>query len=88
MASSERDVDWQSTKKTVLERSRHMFNNQFMSDVVLCCEGSRQEFRSHKYGKTETEKRKRKSEKKGKRRKSGKAEKRVKDGKAEKRKKG
>ena len=26
-----------------------MFNNQLMSDVVLCCEGSRQEFRSHKY---------------------------------------
>ena len=49
MASSERDVDWQSTKKTVLERSCHMFNNQFMSDVVLCCEGSSKEFRSHKY---------------------------------------
>ena len=39
-------------------------------------------------GKTETEKRKRKSGKKGKRRKSGKAEKRVKGGKAEKRVKG
>ena len=49
MESSDQDVDWQSTKKTVLERSRHMFNNPFMSDVVLCCEGSRQEFRSHKY---------------------------------------
>ena len=35
--------------KTVLECSRHMFINPFMSDVVFCCEGSRQEFRSHKY---------------------------------------
>ena len=47
MASSE--VDWQSTKKTVLERSRHMFNNPFMSDVGLCCEGSSKEFHAHKY---------------------------------------
>ena len=49
MTSSQQDVDWQSTKKTVLERSRHMFNNPLMSDVVLCCEGSSKEFRSHKY---------------------------------------
>ena len=49
MASSQQDVDWQSSKKTVLERSRHMFNNPFMSDVVLCCEGSSKDFRSHKY---------------------------------------
>ena len=48
MASSQ-DIDWQSSKKTVLQRSRHMFNNPFMSDVVLCCEGSSKEFRSHKY---------------------------------------
>ena len=47
MASS--DVDWQSTKKTVLERSRHMFNNFFMSDVGLCCEASSKEFHAHKY---------------------------------------
>ena len=47
MASSE--VDWQSTKKTVLERSRHMFNNPFMSDVGLCCKGSSKEFHAHKY---------------------------------------
>ena len=47
MASSE--VDWQSTKKTVLERSRHMFNNPFMSDVGLCCEDSSKEFHAHKY---------------------------------------
>ena len=48
MASS--DVDWQSTKKTVLERSRHMFNNPFMSDIGLCCEGrSSKEFHAHKY---------------------------------------
>ena len=47
MASSA--VDWQSTKKTVLERSRHMFNNPFMSDVGLCCEGLSKEFHAHKY---------------------------------------
>ena len=45
MTSSQHDIDWQSTKKTVLERSRHMFNNPFM----LCCEGSSKEFHSHKY---------------------------------------
>ncbi len=42
------DVDWQSTKKTVLERSRHMFNNPF-SDVVFTCEGSGMKFFAHKY---------------------------------------
>ena len=47
MASS--DVDWQSTEKTVLERSRHMFNNPFMSDIVLRCEDYSKEFHAHKY---------------------------------------
>ena len=36
-------------KKTVLERSRHMFNNPFMSDVAFSCEGSRKKFFAHKY---------------------------------------
>ena len=49
MASSQANVDWQSTKKTVLERIRHMFNNPFMSDVGLCWEGSSKEFHAHKY---------------------------------------
>ena len=49
MASSQQDVNWQSTKNTVLERSRHMFSNPFMSDVMLCCEGCSKQFRSHKY---------------------------------------
>ena len=49
MATSQQDVDWQSTKKTVLERSRHMFNNPFMSDVKFSCEDSDKEFFAHKY---------------------------------------
>ncbi len=49
MATSQQDVDWQSTKKTVLERSRHMFNNPFMSDVRFSCEDSDKEFFAHKY---------------------------------------
>ena len=49
MAKSQQDVDWQSTKKTVLERSRHMFNNSFMSDVMFSCEGSDKKFFAHKY---------------------------------------
>ncbi len=49
MATSQQDVDWQSTKKTVLERSRHMFNNPFISDVVFSCEGSDKKFFAHKY---------------------------------------
>ena len=35
MESSQRDVDWQSTKKTVLERSRHMFNNPVNATAVI-----------------------------------------------------
>ena len=40
MATSEQDGDWKSTKKTVLERSRDIFNNPFMSDVMFSREGS------------------------------------------------
>ena len=49
MAKSEQYVDWQSTKNTVLERSRHMFNNPFMSDIMFSCEGSDKKFFAHKY---------------------------------------
>ena len=49
MAKSEQDGDWQSTKNTVLERSRHMFNNPFMSDIMFSCEGSDKKFFAHKY---------------------------------------
>ncbi len=49
MATSQQDVDWQSTKKTLLERSRHMFNNPFMSDVKVSWEDSDKKFFAHKY---------------------------------------
>jgi BTB/POZ domain-containing protein 3/6 len=49
MATSQQEVDWQSTKKTVLERNRHMFNNPFMSDIAFSCEGSDKKFFAHKY---------------------------------------
>ena len=49
MAKSEQYVGWQSTKNTVLERSRHMFNNPFMSDIMFSCEGSDKKFFAHKY---------------------------------------
>ena len=49
MCSAESDVDWQSTKNTVLERSRHMFNNLEFSDISLTCEGSMKQFHAHKY---------------------------------------
>jgi hypothetical protein len=49
MARSQQEVDWQTTKKTVLERSRHMFNNPFMSDVAFSCDGSDKKFFAHKY---------------------------------------
>ena len=49
MAKSEQCVDWQSTKNTVLERSRHMFNNPFMSDITFSCDGSDKKFFAHKY---------------------------------------
>ncbi|CAB4043719.1 BTB POZ domain-containing 6-like [Paramuricea clavata] len=49
MATSQQELDWQSTKKTVLERSRHMFNNPFMSDIAFSCEDSDKKFFAHKY---------------------------------------
>jgi hypothetical protein len=49
MATSQQEVDWQSTKQTVLERNRHMFNNPFMSDIAFSCEGSDKKFVAHKH---------------------------------------
>jgi hypothetical protein len=49
MATSQQEVDWQSTMKTVLERSRHMFNNPFMSDIAFSCEGSDNKVFAHKH---------------------------------------
>ena len=49
MASNESNVDWQSTKNTILERNRHMFNNSDMSDISFTCEGSDKTFYAHKY---------------------------------------
>ena len=44
MASNTKcDQDWQLTKKTVLERNSHMFNNPLMSDIKL------NSFYAHKY---------------------------------------
>ena len=48
------DQDWQLTKKTVLERNSHMFNNPLMSDIAFTCEESEGEsmrkcFHAHKY---------------------------------------
>ena len=41
--------DWQSSKKTVLQRNAHMFNNELMSDVSFTCGESRRIFHVHKY---------------------------------------
>ena len=49
MASVQSNVDWQSTKNTILERNRHMFNNSDMSDISFTCEGSDKTFYAHKY---------------------------------------
>ena len=49
MASVQSNVDWQSTKNTILERNRHMFNNSDMSDIGFTCEGSDKTFYAHKY---------------------------------------
>ena len=49
MASTQPEVDWQSTKNTVSERNRHMFNNSDMSDISFTCEGSGKIFYAHKY---------------------------------------
>ncbi|XP_028396289.1 BTB/POZ domain-containing protein 6-B-like [Dendronephthya gigantea] len=49
MASVQFKVDWQSTKDTILERNRHMFNNPDMSDISFTCESSDKIFYAHKY---------------------------------------
>jgi hypothetical protein len=49
MASVQSNVDWQSTKNTILERNRQMFNNSDMSDISFNCEGSHRTFYAHKY---------------------------------------
>ena len=49
MASVQPNVGWQSTKNSILERNRHMFNNADMSDINFTCEGSDKTFYAHKY---------------------------------------
>ena len=41
--------DWQSSKKTVLQRNAHMFDNELMSDVSFTCGESSRIFHAHKY---------------------------------------
>ena len=41
--------DWQSSKKTVLQRNAYMFDNELMSDVSFTCGGSSRIFHAHKY---------------------------------------
>lgn len=41
--------DWQSSKKSVLERNKQMFDNPFMSDITLTCTESNRVFHAHKY---------------------------------------
>ena len=48
MASKYHD-DWQSSKKTVLQRNAYMFNNEMMSDVSFTCGESSRIFHAHKY---------------------------------------
>ncbi len=48
MASKYHD-DWQSSKKTVLERNAYMFDNELMSDVSFTCGESSRIFHAHKY---------------------------------------
>ena len=48
MASKYHD-DWQSNKKTVLQRNAYMFNNELMSDVSFTCRESSRIFHAHKY---------------------------------------
>lgn len=48
--ASQNNQDWQTTKKTVLERNCHMFNNPLMSDISFSCgEFNRKYFYVHKY---------------------------------------
>ena len=48
MASKHHD-DWQSSKKTVLQRNAYMFDNELMSDISFTCGKSSRIFRAHKY---------------------------------------
>ena len=48
MASKYHD-DWQSSKKTVLQRNAYMFDNDLMSDVSFACGESSRLFHAHKY---------------------------------------
>ena len=48
MASKYHD-DWQSSKKTVLQRNAYMFDNKLMSDVSFTCGESSRIFHAHKY---------------------------------------
>ena len=48
MASKYYD-DWQSGKKTLLQRNAYMFDNELMSDVSFTCVESRRIFHAHKY---------------------------------------
>ena len=48
MASKYHD-DWQSSKRTVLQRNAYMFDNELMSDVSFTCGESRRIFHAHKY---------------------------------------
>ena len=48
MASKFHD-DWQSSKKTVLQRNAYMFDNELMSDVSFTCGESSRIFHAHKY---------------------------------------
>ena len=41
--------NWQSSKKTVLQRNAYMFDNELMSDVSFTCGESRRIFHAHKY---------------------------------------
>ena len=48
MASKHHD-NWQSSKKTVLQRNAYMFDNELMSDVAFTCGESSRIFHAHKY---------------------------------------
>ncbi|CAB3989490.1 BTB POZ domain-containing 6-like [Paramuricea clavata] len=41
--------DWQSSKKTVLQRNAYMFDNELLSDVSFTCGQSSRIFHAHKY---------------------------------------
>ena len=41
--------EWQSSKKTVLQRNAYMFDNELMSDVSFTCGESSRIFHAHKY---------------------------------------